>query len=173
MSDLGTITRCYTVRYDRTSKHSEERLWRAITDPAEVTAWMQYPAKIDLRVGGKYVVDFAKTNSGVLDGVIVAIEPERLLRYAWGTSIVEWTIGPSGSGCKHTFLQAGLPDRGPGEEGLVAGWHAWFDDLDRYLDGSPLPALSERGAWRALGERYKPVLAEVLGWPTSEEPFQG
>jgi uncharacterized protein YndB with AHSA1/START domain len=164
MSDLGTITRCYSVRFDRASKHSAERLWRAITDPDEVTAWMQYPAKIDLRVGGDYRVDFSKTNSGLLDGVIVAIEPERLLRYAWGTSIVEWSIEPTPGGCTHSFLQSGLANRGPGEEQLVAGWHAWFDDLDRYLGGNPLPALSERDAWRALCERYKPVLAEVLGW---------
>jgi len=166
VSDLGTITRCYSVRYDRNSKHSAERLWRAITDPAEVTAWMQYPARIDLRVGGEYFVDFAKTNSGALEGIIVAVEPNRLLRYAWNTSIVEWTIRPSAGGCTHSFLQTGLADRGPGEEGLVAGWHAWWDDLDLYLDEKPLPALSERDAWRALGERYKPLLAEVLGWPS-------
>ncbi len=166
MSDLGTITRCYSVRYDRNSKHSAERLWRAITEPAEVTAWMQYPARIDLRVGGEYFVDFAKTNSGALEGIIVAVEPNRLLRYAWNTSIVEWTIRPSAGGCTHSFLQTGLADRGPGEEGLVAGWHAWWDDLDLYLDEKPLPALSERDAWRALGERYKPLLAEVLGWPS-------
>ncbi|MEO8540422.1 MAG: SRPBCC domain-containing protein, partial [bacterium] len=144
MSDLGTLTHCYSIRYDRTSKHSAERLWRAITDPTEVTSWMQYPATVDLRVGGDYRVDFSKTNSGLLDGVIVAIEPARLLRYAWGTTIVEWTIEPAAQGCKHTFLQTGLPDRGPGEEQLVAGWHAWFDDLDTFLDGRSLPPLSDR-----------------------------
>ncbi len=167
MSDLGTITRCYTVRYDRTSKHSADRLWRAITDPIEVTAWMQYPATIDLRVGGKYSVDFSKTNSGELDGIVVAIEPGRLLRYAWGTSIVQWTIEPAATGCRHTFLQSGLADRGPGEEGLVAGWHAWFDDLDLYLDVDSLPPMSDREPWRALCERYRPLLAETLGWPAA------
>ena len=167
MSDLGTITRCYSVRYDRTSRHSAERLWRAITDPAEVTAWMQYPARIDLRVGGEYFVDFAKTNSGKLDGIIVAIEPARMLRYAWGTSIVEWSIEPTPGGCKHTFLQSGLADRGPGEEGLVAGWHAWWDDLDLYLDGRAVGPLSDREPWTELCRRYKPILAEVLGWPSA------
>lgn len=167
MSDLGTITRCYAVRYDRTSKHSAGRLWRAITDPAEVTAWMQYPARIDLRVGGDYFVDFSKTDSGRLDGIIVAVESGRLLRYAWGTSIVEWTIEATAEGCNHTFVQTGLPDRGPGEEGLVAGWHAWFDDLDLYLDESPLPRLSDREPWRVLCERYKPMLSEHFGWPTT------
>lgn len=167
MSDLGTFTHCYTIRYDRTSKHSAERLWRAITNSDEVTSWMQYPARIDLRVGGDYFVDFSKTNSGSLDGIIVAIEPAHLLRYAWNNSIVEWTIEPTAGGCKHSFLQAGLPDRGPGEEGLVAGWHAWFDDLDTYLDGEALPPLTDRGLWIALGERYKPILAEMFGWPAS------
>jgi uncharacterized protein YndB with AHSA1/START domain len=163
--DLGTITRCYTVRYERTSKHSAERLWRAITDPDEVTKWMQYPAKIDVRVGGEYYVDFASTNQGCLDGIIVAVEPGRLLRYAWGTSIVEWSIQPLDAGCTHTFCQHGLPDRGPGEEGLVAGWHAWLDDVEKYLDGMPL--LDDRSDWTALCKRYVPVFAQTFGWPNS------
>ncbi len=168
MSDLGTFTHCYTIRYDRTSKHSPERLWRAITDSDEVTSWMQYPARIDLRVGGDYFVDFSTTNSGSLDGVIVAVEPARLLRYAWGTSIVEWTIEAAADGCKHSFLQSGLADRGPGEEGLAAGWHAWFDDLDTYLDGEPPAPLTDRRPWIALGERYKPIMAEMFGWPANQ-----
>ncbi|MGE3073282.1 MAG: SRPBCC domain-containing protein [Dehalococcoidia bacterium] len=163
MTDLGTITKSYTVRYERTSRHSAERLWRAITDPAEVTKWMQYPARIDLRVGGAYYVDYAKTNEGCLDGIIVAIEPARLLRYAWGTTIVEWSIESLESGCAHTFSQFGLPDRGPGEEGLVAGWHAWLDDIEKYLDG--LALLDDRSDWSKLCKRYFPVLAETFGWP--------
>ena len=63
---LGKITRCYTIRYDRHSKHSPSRLWAAITRADEVSAWMDYPAKIDLRVGGEWHVDFGRTGDGEL-----------------------------------------------------------------------------------------------------------
>ena len=44
MTRLGEITPCYTMRFERASKHPAKRLWRAITDPAEVTQWMGMPS---------------------------------------------------------------------------------------------------------------------------------
>ena len=104
---LGKITRCYTIRYDRHSKHSPSRLWAAITRADEVSAWMDYPAKIDLRVGGEWHVDFGRTGDGELAGVIVRVEPEKVLTYAWGLSMCEWTITPASDGCDYTFVHAG------------------------------------------------------------------
>ena len=48
---LGKVTRGYTISFDRHSKHSPSRLSAAMHPPAEVGAWIDYPAKIDLRVG--------------------------------------------------------------------------------------------------------------------------
>ena len=52
MNELAELTRCYTISFERRSKHPVERLWRAITQSDEVTAWMKYSARIDLRIGG-------------------------------------------------------------------------------------------------------------------------
>ena len=164
MTDLGEVTRCYSVRFSRTSRHPAARLWRAITDSDEVSAWMTYPARIDFRVGGDYFVDFSKTDEGELDGVIVKLVPERLLRYAWGTSVVEWEIEESDDGCYFTFGQFGLEDCGlPNEEGLLAGWHAWLDDFERFMGGTPLSPNEDDAAWRSLGALYRPILSDVLG----------
>jgi uncharacterized protein YndB with AHSA1/START domain len=170
MTDLGAVTRCYSVRFERTSKHSAARLWRAITDAREVSDWMTYPARIDLLVGGDYFVDFTRTDGSYLDGVIVKLEPERQLRYAWGTSVVEWEIEPGDEGCRFTFAHYGLDDRGlPDEEGLLAGWHAWLDDFERFADGgAPRSAAENDAAWRELCTLYRPVLSKVLGGLRSE-----
>ncbi len=163
MTDLGTYTRCYTITFERTSKHPPARLWHAITDPQEVSRWMAYPARIDLRVGGDYFVDFSRTDGGELDGVIVRLEPDRLLRYAWGMSVVEWTIEPHGDGSRHVFQQTGLAFRPiPDEEGLAAGWHVWLEDLDQFLDtGAPSSDEDGRRRWVEIGRLYRPLLDAI------------
>lgn len=176
--ELGEFSVCYTITFRRTSRHSPARLWRAITDPEEVGKWMTYPARIDLRVGGHYFVDFSRTanpreageapggvpDDATLNGVIVAIEPERLLRYAWGTSVVDWRIEPDGTGSRHTFSQNGLHPRDvPDEEGLAAGWHSFLEGLDTFLAGGrPLPDEAEKLRWNELKRLYRPLLAEVV-----------
>jgi uncharacterized protein YndB with AHSA1/START domain len=158
--EIGEITRCYSLRYERTSKHPPARLWRAITDPAEVTRWMAYPARIDLRVGGAYFVDFSRTAEGSLDGVIVRVEPDRQLAYAWGTSVVEWTLAPDGSGCRYTFLHHGMSRRDiPDEEGVAVGWHLWLDDLEGHVSDTR----ASRANADELARDYRRRLDVVLG----------
>ncbi len=161
MSEVGEITPCYSIRFERKSKHSAARLWRAITDPAEVSRWMALPASIDLRVGGDYRVDFPP-GKGELDGVIVRLEPERRLALVWGVSVLEWTITPRGDACSYSFLHHGQP---PGlvehEGGIAAGWHAWLDDLDTHLGGGTPDDGHAR--FETLLPPYSARLAELLG----------
>lgn len=159
---LGTITPCYTVSFQRTLRHSPSRVWEAITSPGEVSAWMGYPAEIEVRVGGRWFVDFSRTNQGELPGVIVRVEPERRLAYAWGLSVVEWQIEPTADGCRYTFIHAGLADRGEDEEGLPAGWQSFLDQMERHLDGGLLAADEERRNWQQLKPLYRSQLDRVL-----------
>jgi uncharacterized protein YndB with AHSA1/START domain len=156
--EIGDITTCYTVTFHRRSKHSPARLWRALTDPDELAVWMEAPAKVDPRVGGRYYVDFHGDGESGLDGVIVRMEPARTFAYVWGTSVCEWTIEPSDDGCAYTFVQTGLADRGQGEEGLPAGWHGFLDQLDITMDGGTFDHDEESAKW----EQRKPAYAELL-----------
>ena len=161
---LGKITRCYTVTFDRRSKHAASRLWAAITGAEEIEAWMGYPAKVDLRVGGEWHVDFGRTDEGELPGVIVRVEPERVLTYAWGLSMCEWTITPTADGCAYTFVQAGLAFRDiDDDEGLAAGWHEFLERLDLHLDGASLPEDEQKARWLALKPAYKQMLDAAKG----------
>ena len=108
MNELAEITSCYTMRFDRRTEHSPARLWRAITNAEEVARWMAYPARIDLRVGGEYHLDFSRTDGGELDGVIVRLAPERRLAYVWGVSVLEWTLEVDGEGCSYQFVHHGI-----------------------------------------------------------------
>src|SRR5581483_7153282 len=75
--ELARFIDRWTVEYVRTYPHPIERVWRAVTDPAEVAAWFFPPAVIDARLGGGYVLGVG----GDFKGVITAFEPPRFVRY--------------------------------------------------------------------------------------------
>ena len=163
MNELAELTRCYTISFERRSKHPVEKLWRSITDPDQVSQWMQYPARIDLRVGGDYFLDFSRSSSENLDGVIVRVERERTLAYVWGVSVVEWKLESSDSGCRYTFVHHGMPPRDvDDEEGVAAGWHLWLDDLESHLDGAALGP-EDPAAYAELRKPYRERIAAVMG----------
>jgi uncharacterized protein YndB with AHSA1/START domain len=160
--DMGEITACYMVSFKRDSKHSAERLWQAITDADEVSSWMDYPARVDLRVGGEWNVDFSRTDDGGIPGVIVKVEPERVLAYVWGWSVIEWSIEPTDNGCRYTFVQNGLADRGEDEEGLAAGWHGFLDQLEAHLAGEPVSIEAGKARWEERKEPYRKLLEAAI-----------
>jgi uncharacterized protein YndB with AHSA1/START domain len=161
MTDLGEITKCYTVTFHRRSKHPAERLWSAITEADEIAKWMGSPARVDLRVGGDYIVDFQGEGEGSLDGVIVRVETGRRLGYVWGWSYIEWSIEDGPRGCSYTFVQNGLADRGEDEEGLPAGWHSFLDRLGGHLDGVYLSKDHEKQRWESLKPGYRKQLDAI------------
>jgi uncharacterized protein YndB with AHSA1/START domain len=136
MKRLGEISPCYTMRFDRETRQSAARLWRAITQPDELVQWMGMPsARVELQVGGAYFVEFPPHVDDALDGVIVRMEQERHLAYVWRNTVVEWIIEEAGEGCRYTFTHHGQPPGlVPDEAGIAAGWHEWFDLLASHLE---------------------------------------
>lgn len=164
--DLADISTCYTLTWRWESRHSRERVWRAITDPAEVSAWMGYPAEVDLRVGGRFFADFASTGEGSMDGIIVELAPEGILAYAWGMSIVRWELAPAGGGSHITFVHHGLTRSRA--EGLGAGWHEFLEQLRDHLDGAAAGGHVGRSRrHRALLDSYAEHARGVLGGPAA------
>jgi uncharacterized protein YndB with AHSA1/START domain len=164
VSDLGEITPCWTITFHRTSKHRPERVWAAITEPDQVSRWWgRGPARIDLRVGGEYFVDFG--GGDALDGVIVRLEPGRMLSYVWNLSVIEWVIEPDGGASRFTFVDNG--NRPPPEgaawssEGVAAGYHEGMDWLEGMLDGGQ--ERPQGAAWESLQTSYRPLIDAVLG----------
>ncbi len=59
MKNGATVTSVSNIRFDRRLAHPIDRVWMAITDGNRVAAWLEYPTKIDLRIGGNVFVDFS------------------------------------------------------------------------------------------------------------------
>src|SRR6476469_792272 len=66
-----------------------ERVWAALTDPSTMQGWIgpDKKRKVDLRVGGKYVIFDGETT-----GTFILIDRPYLLEYSWrqGTWAADW-----------------------------------------------------------------------------------
>jgi uncharacterized protein YndB with AHSA1/START domain len=153
-AELARFIDRHTIQYVRTYPHPIERVWRAITEPAEISEWF-WTATFDLRLGGAF--SFGPADGGI-KGVIAALDPPRLIRFtdppAGPQGYFEFALAPVAGGTRMTFIQHGTPgfvaDGWPWP-GLLSGWHFALDHLGALLDGRPPPSADEG----ALQERYR------------------
>ena len=158
-AELARFIDRFTVQYVRIFPHPIERVWRALTDPAELGAWCM-PATIDLRLGGAY------TFQGEAWGHILALDPPRLIRFskqgvgvpsATDDNWMQYELETTPDGTRMRFVEhwqpgadyrswligkfgqegddlPGGPDS-PFHPGTLGGWHAMFAGLADHLDG--------------------------------------
>ncbi len=130
------------LRMERALGHPPEKVWRALTEPAELAGWFPAAVELDLRLDGKIEFTFPEGEDDFIEdpdntGVIRAYDPPRLLEFTWGTEIQRWELSPTDDGCLLT-LTATYDDR-PGSASFTAGWTICFDALDRLLGGGQVP----------------------------------
>jgi len=155
--DLGTVTfrddGFFDVVFERRIKRPVEKVWAALTVPERIADWFT-TVDIELRVGGRYHLRFEDQGYAV-DGVVVELEPPRLLAHTWPgpgedpDSVIRYELAPDGDGCRLTFTQTGLP---PMFFGAVAGWHTFLEALPGAADGIRTTWTAERET--EVGERY-------------------
>jgi uncharacterized protein YndB with AHSA1/START domain len=127
---------------------------------------MNYPARVELRLGGDYFLDFGSDSEENLDGVIVALEPGTLLRFAWGLSVLEWRLAPNEAtgGCRYSFRHHGMPVRGiPDEQDVAAGWHSWLEALEAHLSGITRSEGRNRECCETVGPDYRRAIEAEIG----------
>ena len=69
------------MRFVRVLPHAVERVWRAISDDAELRAWMRYPVSFEQRVGG--TVRFFGDGAGAIEGRVFIVDPPRTLAFSF------------------------------------------------------------------------------------------
>ena len=87
---IATIETIYRLDWERDYALGLERVWTAISDEHEITAWMRFATRLELRAGGTIHIDFS--SQGSLDGVVCNVEAPNLLIYTWGDSLVKWNL---------------------------------------------------------------------------------
>jgi uncharacterized protein YndB with AHSA1/START domain len=146
-----------TLRFERRLAHSPEKVWKAITDPAELTGWFPQDVEGTLAPGAKLRFVF-RGEPPVLDGKVIEgfggevleIDPPRLIAYRWGEDILRWALTPDGDGCLLVFTDT-VADRGKAARD-GASWHVCLDVLEARLGGTAAPP-GDR--WKELYEGYQ------------------
>ncbi len=132
MTEPATAMRSVVV--EREIPHPPEKIWRALTQPHLIEAWLM---KNDFQpvLGQRFDL---RADWGTVECQVVAIEPNQTLSYTWGAyglaSVVTWTLTPAGSGTLLRMEQSGfLPDQKQAYQGAKAGWPRFFAALELLL----------------------------------------
>ncbi|ETK34935.1 SRPBCC family protein [Microbispora sp. ATCC PTA-5024] len=132
------------LRMERTLAHPVEKVWRAVTRPAELAHWYPFPvAELDLQVGGK--IRFTNQDGTTADGVVTEADRPRVfafrqdapagMRYE-GETEIRIELRPEEGGCLLVFTQV-FHDR-PAAASYASGWQVCLDALEATLDDRPV-----------------------------------
>ena len=139
-------------------RHSPERIWRALTDPAELREWAPFDADGNLGIAGTTVkLSTVGTPAPMISETLIrrAIAP-KVLEFRWGDGELRWELEEFGGGTRLTLWHSIEPRYiAMG----AAGWHICFDVLDQALSGTPIgrivgPETMKFEGWQRLNAEY-------------------
>lgn len=139
----------WTLVLVRDLRHPPARVWQALTDPTQLSAWAPFDADRNLTaVGPVQLTTVGTPGPQVSESAVMRAEGPRLLELRWGGHDLRWELEPFGGGTRLTLWHA--IDRGFITWG-AAGWHVCLDVLDRLLAGAPLGRIVGAEAMRFAG----------------------
>ena len=149
----------WTLVFTRVLRHAPDRVWTALTDPAELAAWAPFDTERDLGTIGSTTLTMAGSPPGEESTnqaeVRIADRP-RVLEYTWGTDLLRWELEPMGSGTKLVLFHT-ISDREWGPK-VAAGWHICLDVAERMMDGDPVGRIvaddARNHGWEGLKDAY-------------------
>jgi uncharacterized protein YndB with AHSA1/START domain len=173
---LVTIDSRPAVRFERRYRHPIERVWRAVTDPAEMAQWFPSNVEGERAVGAE--LRFAddeqraaaheageptRDDAGpMFRGRVVVYDPPQVFSFTWGAELLRIELAPDGDGTRLTFTHLLSHPSVAARNG--AGWHACLAELDSML-GEPPPA---DAGWKQVYDGYLDRMGPALGVPAGD-----
>jgi len=159
----------WTLILVRELRHSPEKVWQALTDPAHLREWAPFEADGSLGMVGTTVklTTVAAPTPHVTETTVTRADAPKLLEYNWGDKDIRWELEALGGGTRLTlWTNIGRRFIAMG----AAGWHICFDVLDRLLSGTPIGRIvggeAMKFGWQRLHAEYaKQFGIETPNWP--------
>jgi uncharacterized protein YndB with AHSA1/START domain len=159
----------WTLVLAKELRHSPDKVWAALTDPAQLREWAPFDADASLgRAGGQAnLTTIGAPKLHVTPTTVTRADEPRVLEYNWGDHLLRWELEAVGGGTRLTLWTA--IDRGYIAMG-AAGWHICFDVLDHLLEGRPIgrivgPQAMQFDGWQRLHVEYAQQFGvEIPSW---------
>jgi len=159
----------WTLILVRELRHSPEKVWQALTDPAHLREWAPFDADGNLSTVGSTVklTTVGAPALHVTETTVTRADAPNVLEYKWGGFDMRWELEAVGGGTRLTlwtnidrrFISMG-----------AAGWHICFDVLERLLAGQPIGRIvgpeAMKFGWQRLNAEYAQQFGvETPNWP--------
>jgi uncharacterized protein YndB with AHSA1/START domain len=146
----------WTLVVVRELRHSPEKVWKALTDPACLREWAPFDADKSLAAVGPVKLSTVGTpTSNVSETQVTRADAPNVLEYRWGENDLRWTLEAHGEGTRLTLWHN--IDRGFIAMG-AAGWHICLDVLDRLVGEEPIGRIvgaeAMKFGWPRLNDEY-------------------
>jgi uncharacterized protein YndB with AHSA1/START domain len=157
-AELDKSGQQWTLIFVRELTQPPERVWTALTDPAELDQWAPFTAETPLTEPGSTTLTMVDGDDRTdLPATVHRADRPALLEYTWGDDRLRWELEPSPAGTRltlrHTLAQPGMAAM------AAAGWHLCADVLQHLLDGHPVGVIRGRDAlnhgWEDLKNAYE------------------
>jgi len=156
----------WTLILVRELRHSPEKVWQALTDPAQLREWA--PFVTDGSLGAVGTVNLTWVGKPApIETKVTRAEVPKTLEYG----DMRWQLEASGGGTRLTLWHK--IDRRFIAWG-AAGWHISLDVLERSLAGNPIGAIAgvdamKFASWQRLRAEYAQQFGiETPNWPPQE-----
>lgn len=158
----------------REMRHSPEKVWQALTDPAHLREWAPFDADGSLDTVGATVklTTVGAPSPHITETTVTRAETNKVLEYTWGGNDMRWELEPSSGGTRLTLWTS--IDRRYISMG-AAGWHICFDVLDHLLSGKAIGRIigadaMKFGGWQRLNAEYAEQFGvEAPGWSNASK----
>jgi uncharacterized protein YndB with AHSA1/START domain len=159
----------WTLVFVRSLQHSPERVWAALTEPAQLNEWAPFTASRDLDSPGEATLTMIDGDVAEdLSATVTRAEHPTLLEYRWGTDLLRWELVRTAQGTKLTLLHT-IKDRDWVPK-IAAGWHLCLDVAERLLDDQPIGPIRGSEALKFGWGRLNTAYAARLSIPASDLP---
>ncbi len=153
----------WTLILVRELRHSPEKVWQALTEPAHLREWAPFEADGSLGAVGSMVKLTWVGTAQTFETRVTRADAPKVLEY----SDMRWELEAFGGGTRLTLWHS--IDRRYISWG-AAGWHICLDVLERRLAGEPIgriaggEAMKSEG-WQRLNAEYaRQFGVETPGW---------
>lgn len=154
-ASLQTIDGQPVLRFERRLHHPPTKVWRVVSEPAEMAHW--FPAAVETELAPGAPMRFTFPAEAVVDetwdGEVLEVDPPKVYMFRWNLDVLRIELIPDGDGCRLVFTQTigggRLGRLGAGR--TAAGWDQCLDVLVARLDGGSVP---ERADWLTPMEGY-------------------